>query len=180
MYLGQLSFPPESGGPRHPSSRSEFTERVGRRYTAIHEEVVAGDKRAVSAHQECADGSHLVRGAGSPGRSKCLSAVIRRSNYNVHVCHGTTFINELGPASQRPRFRSLCQRGGALTGDRLGWPLPPRCNRTFGCGTFTTGEQCFEFANVETIREDHPDLPRCRRTSARTHQTAPLCRLNNG
>ena len=37
------------------AARTKFAEPIGRRYSAIHKKVAAGDKRAVRTHEECAD-----------------------------------------------------------------------------------------------------------------------------
>ena len=55
-----------STAPR--SLRSEFAVPVGSGHAAVHEEVAAGDERAIRAHEQRADGSDLVRSAGAPGR----------------------------------------------------------------------------------------------------------------
>src|SRR5277367_6623217 len=52
-----------------PLLRSEFAEPISRRYSAIEEEVAAGDKRAIRPHEECADRSDLVRRSGSSSRA---------------------------------------------------------------------------------------------------------------
>ena len=47
--------------------RRKLTESIRCGHAAVHEEVAAGDKRAVAAHQESADGAHLIRRAGAAG-----------------------------------------------------------------------------------------------------------------
>ena len=49
---------------------SEVAEPISRRYSAIHEEVAAGDECTIRPHQESANGPNLIRGAGAPGRGQ--------------------------------------------------------------------------------------------------------------
>jgi hypothetical protein len=48
-----------------PSLWSEFAEPISRRDSTIHKEVAAGDKCAVSPHQECGNISNLVGSSGA-------------------------------------------------------------------------------------------------------------------
>src|SRR5579872_3153033 len=50
---------------------SEFAVPVGGSHTAIHKNVAAGDEPAVRAHEQRADGSHLVWSARASSR-RCL------------------------------------------------------------------------------------------------------------
>src|SRR5208337_3713971 len=49
---------------------SEFAEPISRRYSAIHEEIAAGDKRALRTHEKCADSSYFVGSASSSRRTR--------------------------------------------------------------------------------------------------------------
>ena len=51
------------------NSDSKFAEPIGCRYSAIHKEVAAGDKRAIRTHKECANDSHFIRCAGASSRA---------------------------------------------------------------------------------------------------------------
>jgi hypothetical protein len=51
------------------AARTKFAEPIRRRDAAIHEDVAAGDERAVSTHEECADRSYLVGSASASGRN---------------------------------------------------------------------------------------------------------------
>jgi len=55
---------------------SEFAEPISRRYSAIHEEVAAGDKRAVRPHEERTDSSDLVRSSRSASRAQFHHATV--------------------------------------------------------------------------------------------------------
>ena len=61
------------------AARTKFTEPIRGCHSAIHEEVAAGDKRAVSTHEECADRSHFVGSAGSSGRRHFDHASVARA-----------------------------------------------------------------------------------------------------
>jgi hypothetical protein len=58
---------------------SEFAEPIGRRHSAIHEEVAAGDKCSLRTHEECSDVSNLVRSTSSPSRRKFDHAPVARA-----------------------------------------------------------------------------------------------------
>ena len=55
--------------------RGELPVEVGRGDSAVHEEVAAGDERAVAAHEKRADGSDLV---WVPPRPAGQSSIMRR------------------------------------------------------------------------------------------------------
>src|SRR5277367_6374737 len=50
------------------SFRCEFAVPIGGRDSAVHQEIAAGDKRSVRAHEERADGSYLIGSAGTSRR----------------------------------------------------------------------------------------------------------------
>ncbi len=49
--------------------RCEFAEPIGRRDSAVHEEIAAGDKRTVSTHEQRANNSHFIRCARASRRA---------------------------------------------------------------------------------------------------------------
>src|SRR5271166_4424031 len=58
---------------------SEFAEPISRRYSAIHEEVAAGDERAVCTHEKCADSSYFVGSASSSSRARFHHVPVARA-----------------------------------------------------------------------------------------------------
>ncbi len=68
------------------AARTKFAEPIGRRHSAIHEDIAAGDKRAVSTHEECADRSHLVGSASASGLRTLRSCAgsLRHAARSIH------------------------------------------------------------------------------------------------
>ena len=76
----------------------EFAVEVGGGDAAVHEEVAAGDERAIGTHEQGAERSDLVGGAGAPGRAQfdhvAVSLTVGAGQLVFHDGRQTLYVTE--------------------------------------------------------------------------------------